>query len=98
MHLFNAKRLSDQLRADAVSEAEKYRYFWVLLLLQSLSRALSRSSDPTHLLATVLFALVSIVGLSVCFKANQRGDNHRFLERFICLAVPLRGCTQIQKI
>lgn len=32
---------------------------------------------------------VTVAGIWVCYRANQRGDGTAFLERFICLTLPV---------
>ncbi len=39
--------------------------------------------------------LITIGGLVVCFQANAYGDNRAFLERYLCLSVPLGFMTYV---
>ncbi len=91
MHLFNAGRLANELRANALSETEKFRYFLVLLVLRTTNEAL-RASTPqprNHLLDLVLFSAISLLGYYICHVINRSGDDQRLIERLICLSVPV---------
>jgi hypothetical protein len=33
-----------------------------------------------------LLAIIMVVGLIICFRANARGDDRAFLERYVCLS------------
>ena len=91
MHLFNINRLAAKLRANTLSEAEKYRYFLVMVVLRIWSDAgrLAISQPKNHFAGLVSMAIISILGFHICYKVNQRGDNQRFIERLICLSVPI---------
>ena len=91
MHLFNAGRLASELRENALSETEKYRYFLVLIVVRVISEALhaaagqARSDHVNFALVTI----VSLLGYHICHVINQRGDDQRLIERLICLSVPV---------
>lgn len=91
MHLFNINRLAGELRADALSETEKYRYLLGLVVLRALSEASrSAATQSRNHFADILSALlISLIGFHICHKINQRGDNQRLIERLICLSVPI---------
>ena len=78
--------------AGEVSEREKFQYL--------LTWAVIGIALPTHLggwtawgrgrVAFLLAGLlITMVGLVACFRANASGDNRAFLERYLCLSVPL---------
>lgn len=92
MHLFNAKRLSDQLRADAVSEEERFRYLLTLVAVQYARRVFTPApQNPTPIYYGFIFLTVVISGLGlwICFRANQSGDNREFMNRFFCPSIPI---------
>jgi hypothetical protein len=74
-----------------VSEGQKAAYLVLGIAIQALFtawRSLSggRASDPVLYIAS---ALLLALGVYVCYRANASGDGERFLERYVCLAVPL---------
>ena len=45
--------------------------------------------DHLRLLFVAPSLLITAVGLFACFQANARGDNRAFLERYLCLSLPV---------
>jgi hypothetical protein len=91
MHLLDAARLADELREDALSETQKLAY---LIAMAAIGLLLGRSSGmgPWTLLGAAVALLqlgIAVGGVWYCFAANQRGDGRSFIERFVCLGVPL---------
>ena len=33
--------------------------------------------------------IITVVGIYLCYRANKSGDNKNFIERFVCLSVPI---------
>ena len=89
MRLLNLGHLSDQLRADALSEKQKLRLVLLMLTLQFLRHGLeflSYRPRPDFLIVLGIGFLITLIGVQLCFAANSRGDNRNFIERFICLS------------
>lgn len=36
-----------------------------------------------------MLPLITIAGIILCYKANQRGDDEEFVDRFICIGLPI---------
>lgn len=98
MYLWRIKKLAGDLKADRVSEWEQVKYLLVLVLpmiafsylpafLAMLGPAIM-SAVPLFL-EMVVFLAITIGGITMNFRANQRGDGREFLKRFICLSVPV---------
>lgn len=87
--------LATNLRDDKLTEADKFEYLVLLVVLSGLSGSTvvfnpwRSAAQPWLLVSTVAFFLI---GLTVCVRLNQRGDNRAFLERVIVLgaAISLR--------
>src|SRR5690242_21470685 len=92
MVLWKAQVLAEELREDRVSEREKLGYLLVGVVLQVLlgrASILAALRSPAALLSSVVVLLLDVVGLVLVFRANAQGDGRQFVERYICLAVPL---------
>ena len=92
MVLWRAKALALDLRDDRVSERDKLGYLLVGLLIQGLigrASLLNALRSRADVLGILVLLTISIGGAIAVFRANARGDGRRFLERYICLAVPL---------
>lgn len=86
MHLLNAARLADDLGHDRLTERQKAGYFMAATALTGL---LGRGAGAGWSAAIVLHTAVSLAGIWCCFTANERGDGRAFLERILCLTLPL---------
>ncbi len=82
MYFWNINALVKDLREDKVSEKEKLKYY---LFISILGVALPHSID----LFTILDIGVLIIGTYLCYEVNSKGDNRYFIDRMICLGVPL---------
>lgn len=98
MLFLNPRRVAEKLRNDALSETTRYRFVVGALLLQggdALTRSLYTSGTTGQRLAGALLAVVvSLVGLHFAHRTNERGDNRAFIERWLCLSVPLTFWTR----
>jgi hypothetical protein len=91
LYIFNARSLARALRAGQVTEGEKALYFVVGSVIQA-GLAGWRSvygGSRSDLRLYALSAVVLGMGVYVCYRANAAGDGERFLERYVCLSVPL---------
>ena len=91
MHIWNTSVLVEELRARQVSQREKAKYLAVTSACISLLPYAYLQSPTSPLLAVeaVLTALITLVGITACYHANVRGDGEEFLDRFVCLSLPL---------
>lgn len=89
--ILRPSRLADALAANALSERQKFQY----LLVWAISGVLlqhhggSQAWGWPRLSFLGLSLLITLAGLIACFQANVRGDNQGFLERYLCLSVPV---------
>ena len=92
MHLFNAARLADDLRNDRLSEKQKMGYFMAataFTLLFGRGPGLVSGWTALGVATTVLYGVITLAGIGYSFAANARGDGRAFLERLLCLSLPL---------
>jgi hypothetical protein len=86
------RHLADALASGEVSEREKFQYLLVWAAVGIVLPArLGGWTGWSHVRVAFLVAslLITIVGLLACFRANARGDDRAFLERYLCLSVPV---------
>ena len=89
--LLSPLRVADGLRSGSLSETQKARLVlvgYVITLVLS-GRSLAGIRDLRELIATGFYLVVVVSGFWGCFKANQQGDGRSFIERYVCLGVPL---------
>ena len=92
MVLWRDRTLAADLRDERVPERDKLWYLLVSLVIQSLvgrASILASFRSMPQLAGTLLILLISVGGTVIVFRVNQRGDNRRFLERYVCLTFPV---------
>jgi hypothetical protein len=96
MHFWNIDALADELRSGKLTELQSFKYFLFVLLAQTIPLFLPmRSEGPLTFysmgfgpVVPFVWLITGIVGLMVCFRANQQSDGVDFIRRIVCLAVP----------
>jgi hypothetical protein len=92
MHLWNPRPVAEALRADRLSEADKFRYTVAAIVMRGLigSGAVLTAHASLGSLVTAVGALVvSVIGVRACYVRNRTGDNRGFVDRYMCLGVPV---------
>jgi len=93
MYLWNTKALARELREGTLSEREKFKYLLANVVLYALLLELASYSpleySESNLLMSLFSIIATIVGTYICYRTNQNGDGVKFIERYICLGVPL---------
>jgi hypothetical protein len=92
MVLWRARALALELRDGRVAEREKLGYLLVGLVIQAVighASLLSTLRSLSMALGILVALAISVVGAIAAFRANARGDGRQFLERYLCLAVPV---------
>jgi hypothetical protein len=96
--ILRPSRLAAAFAAGEVSEREKFQYLlvWALIGLLVPSHA-EGWTGWTGVRAAFVAAslLVTSIGLVACAQANARGDDRAFVERYLCLSVPLGILTYV---
>ncbi|HEX6981737.1 MAG TPA: hypothetical protein VF181_03155 [Balneolaceae bacterium] len=89
MNWFNLRDLENRLSDNNVSDKEGFYYLMASFILFSLISYGSSSdyyNNDTFLFAEVaLVLLITVVGLNLTFKVNQKGDGKDYLKRFLSL-------------
>ena len=96
MHLWKIDALADELRTGKLTELQSFKYFLFALLAQTVPFFLPLRSEGPLTFYSMGFGVVvpfvwlatGIIGLMICFRANQQSDGVDFVRRIICLAVP----------
>jgi hypothetical protein len=96
MHLWNIDALADELRTGKLTEVQSFRYFLFVLLAQIIPFVLPIQSEGPMTFYSMGFGVVvpfvwlatGLIGVMVCFRANQQSDGVDFIRRIMCLAVP----------
>ena len=93
IHFFDEVKLAHKLKNNEVSSKEKLGYFVLqtLGLLAALIIVFSLNLNITSAIfkIAIIDVVKTLVAIYVCHRINLKGDDDRFIERFVCLAVPI---------
>lgn len=91
MILWNDKKLARKLRNNAISEKEKFKYYFIYVLLYMLPPIYCKPLEraPGVLVELLFFTLIYLIGLYYTYSTNCKGDNKAFIERSLCLSIPI---------
>ena len=93
MYLWNTKALAKELKEGTLSESEKFKYYIVGTILYTVLLMLPTRGESTNTIDSLIGILIAILiiffGTYMCYGVNKSGDNANFIERFICLSLPI---------
>jgi hypothetical protein len=96
--ILRPRRLAVALAAGELSEREKFEYLLVWAVIGILVPShMGGWTDWSRIRVAflVISLVITVIGLLTCFGTNARGDNRAFLERYLCLSVPLGVMTYV---
>lgn len=93
MYLWNVKALASDLRDDKVTERNKLSYYLLYVLFGSVVSEIAKfgplNINVYSLAIAISNILIIVLGICFCFVTNSKGDNRDFINRFICLSIPI---------
>ena len=93
MHLLNTNALVLKIRNNELSQTDRFKYFFISTVLTSVCIEMVSYSDTASstlaILNSTLLVLIAIIGLLVVYRANKSGDNKDFIDRYICISLPV---------
>lgn len=103
MYLWNTNALAKELKEDTLPEREKFKYLMIYILLgvvgfellkylpEEVSQSVVSQTNVSEstVLMSIFNILVVTIGIYLCYETNSRGDGVKFIERYICLSLPL---------
>jgi hypothetical protein len=91
MRFWNAKALVKELKENKLSEKEKFKYFFLFTVLTALVMETSIYSEPIpdEWIESLAVILITALGTLYCFLVNQAVDGQAFIERYICVSLPV---------
>ncbi|OBY75394.1 hypothetical protein [Acinetobacter gyllenbergii] len=93
MYFWNTKKLIDDLKNDRLTEQNYKNYYLIssafMLIMMFAMRFAPIDDVLPNLIDAVLSIIILIAGVNFCFKANGGNQGKQFLNRLICLFLPI---------
>lgn len=93
MYLWNTEALATKLKDSELSQAERFKYFFIFIVLNALIMELSLyiGEMPTVITITesVIALIMTMSGTLLAYNINKNGDDKEFTDRYICLSIPI---------
>lgn len=98
MIFWDELKLVKKIREGKLTDREKYLYYLIFSLFHFTGYALlssfpKKNDDLIPLYASCLSVFVNafiiFISVSTWYQTNSRGDNKNFIERCLCLSIPL---------
>lgn len=98
LYILNPEALANSLAVNGIAEKDAFRYLLISTVLLGSRVYVPIESTYLDVGAVPLgwriseylaLALINLGGLQWCFRTNQAGDGKDFVERFICLTLPV---------
>jgi hypothetical protein len=93
MYFWKTKNLEFDLSTGSLSQSDKYKYLLAFMIITAvcmeLSSYISELPSFIRLFESSVVILITIIGTMFCHKINRQGDNADFIDRYICLFLPI---------
>ena len=93
MHIWEIKRLESEIRRGSLPQSEKYKYLLAFMIINAIcmegSSYISELFSFPRLFESTFVILATIFGTVYCYKVNREGDDSDFIDRYICLYLPI---------
>jgi len=93
MYLWNTEALAVKLKDGELSQNERFKYFFIFIVLTALLMevCLYVGEIPSVITITegAVVLIMTIGGTLLSYKKNKDGDNKDFIDRYVCLSIPI---------
>jgi len=93
MYWWNVSKLAEDLREGRVDEKERFKYFLASFIAWNVALLVFYYFGGLGSIENLVYVVVSlvsaIVGICLCYRANNKGDKIDFIPRMICLSWPV---------
>lgn len=93
MYFWNTKALAKELKEGSVDQKEKMKYFVIFMLstyvVFDLSLYMQEEYSSDDFILSLLNTGLMMIAVYFCYRINLEGDNFEFIDRFVCLSLPI---------
>ena len=93
MYFWKVDDLLNDLKSDKVTQKEEFKYLLIFFVFAVLSTDpvlyANTSYNIYNSISSIIFILITILGLYYCYKINASGDDKDFIKRILCISLPV---------
>ncbi len=93
MYFWNTKALANELKEGSVDQKEKMKYFLVFMLwtfvVLDLSLYMQEDYSSNDFILSLADTGLMMIAVYLCYRINRDGDDSDFIDRFVCLSLPI---------
>ncbi len=93
MYFWKTNKLESDLNRGSLTQNDRYKYLLAFMIITvvciEMSSYVPELPSLTRLVESSSVFLATILGTMYCYKTNREGDNSDFIDRFICLYLPI---------
>jgi hypothetical protein len=96
MNFWNDRELALRFKNNQVPSKERFWYLLITLVLLDLITFTffnQKNCNKWDTYIDIAGLLFTIIGTFVCYNTNKSGDDKEFIERYICLVIPILART-----
>jgi len=93
MYLWNIKALATELRSGALPQRERMKYYLVFVVLGTIAAEMAyyvpQPVSAPLIVSSSTLILGGALGTYATYRVNRRGDDLEFIDRSMCLGLPI---------
>jgi hypothetical protein len=93
MYFWNTIALARELRSKSLSQSERMKYYLASSTMYAFIYEIGGYFNPSPSLISIVQSITTVVatviGITLCYRVNARGDGQEFIDRFVCLSWPI---------
>ena len=94
MYLWNTKALATKLKSGELSQHERFKYFFLYIVLTTVTieflfYVTEEQLNFFTLISSAIAITATVVGLILSYRVNKMGDDKEFIDRYVCVGLPI---------
>jgi hypothetical protein len=93
MYFWNTVALARELKSKSLSQSERMKYYLasstLYTFIYEINGYFNTSPSLISIVQSVATIVATVIGITLCYRVNARGDGQEFIDRFVCLSWPI---------